>query len=308
MSTADDRLTAARARLAGVRFQAQRVVDTAIYPSQSSGPYSTITDFAASELGGAVSQRLFGLKRPGQSVVRSIARKNRENERQRLLTSAKQQAQAVLAQVEMEVRSLEGAVKASDRQRLLRSITAARSSVRPQTMASRCLHVIDLLDVMAPVSTESIQRRGTNAKTTSDNALSVLRSFEQELREFIAGRLSAQSSNWWVDLVPQVIRDQAEHRQKQGKKQWPWTVSEVTDPIHYVDFKDYSKIITDDRNWKTAFAEVFGDMDFVKIKLRELEPIRVEISHSRPVPQRDQVKLSLYATELSELMRRRPGS
>ena len=73
-------------------------------------------------------------------------------------------------------------------------------------------------------------------------------------------------------------------------------------PIHYVDFSDYAKIIGDSRNLGSVFRPFFLDLEVVRSKLRELEPIRHGIAHSRTVSAEGKIKLRLYAGEFFRLM------
>jgi len=304
MSGATDRLAVAKSRLGLIKYQAQRIAELTLPASQASQSPTPLVDYALAELGGSFSQNLFGRKRPGQAVARSLVRKSRAAERRRETEEAKQQAEAILFQVDGEIRSLEGAIKESERQRLLRLLVTARSSARPQTMALRCARVIDILQATEAVSAPPIRPTIVASESTDAEGATILRLFERELREFIAKELSKQSATWWDSLVPQLVRDSAEHRRGRGEVQWPWAAPEENDLIHFVDFKDYSKIITEEGNWNAIFESVFGDLEYVRMKLRELEPIRVEIAHSRRLSVTNLDKLKLYAAELSNLMRR----
>jgi hypothetical protein len=304
MSASADRLAATRSRLNSLRFQAQRPAEAPTTNRQPTHPHSTIASYAMTELGGAVSQSLFGRKRLGRSLVRYIARNNQEAEHQRRLSEAKNRAIAVLAQVHSEIQGLEGAIKSKDRVRLLHAIATARGSVRPQTMANRCLAVIDRLTYIEPLDpAESTQAPRRKPREATDSA-AILRALERELRQHINRELSRQSPTWWADLVPKSVRDQAEHRRTQRERQWPWAAPEETELIHFVDFKDYGKILTDSRNWDMAFGRIFLDKELVSSKLRELEPIRIEICHSRRLSEKSAVKLRLYSSELIEMIQR----
>ena len=46
-------------------------------------------------------------------------------------------------------------------------------------------------------------------------------------------------------------------------------------------FPDYAKIIFEPKNWEQAFSLVFVDAETLRVKLRELEPIRTDVAHSR---------------------------
>ena len=48
-----------------------------------------------------------------------------------------------------------------------------------------------------------------------------------------------------------------------------------------IDFTDYAKIITRRDNWNNVFKDVFHNREELLSKLKELEPIRNAIMHSR---------------------------
>ncbi|MFQ6060960.1 MAG: Swt1 family HEPN domain-containing protein, partial [Thermoplasmata archaeon] len=79
---------------------------------------------------------------------------------------------------------------------------------------------------------------------------------------------------------------------------WPWAPGGSDDPLDYIDFADYIKIITRKDNWKQWFSSVFGDRDIITAKLRELEPIRNSLVHSRPLRPRDFERLKLAVEDI----------
>ncbi len=68
--------------------------------------------------------------------------------------------------------------------------------------------------------------------------------------------------------------------------------------ISFVDFSDYSKIITRKDNWKDAFEQVFHDKEVISSKLKELQPIRHAIAHSRNLTSNQIKKLQLYSDDI----------
>jgi len=81
---------------------------------------------------------------------------------------------------------------------------------------------------------------------------------------------------------------------------WPWTVQENLHPLHYINFPEYSKIITKKDNWRDIFLESFVDREILTSKLRELEPIRNKIAHMRDLSEEEKSKLLLFASEIQE--------
>lgn len=126
----------------------------------------------------------------------------------------------------------------------------------------------------------------------------VLKNLESELREFIQDKLQGISKNWWDERVPQDVRKSAEDRRESKTSLWPWTVQENLHPIHYINFPEYSKIITKRDNWREVFSELFVDREIIAAKLRELEPVRNKIAHMRDLSESEISKLKLYSTEI----------
>ncbi|EMR73015.1 putative ATP-dependent Lon-type protease, partial [Thaumarchaeota archaeon SCGC AB-539-E09] len=126
----------------------------------------------------------------------------------------------------------------------------------------------------------------------------ILKNLESELREFIQNKLQSVSKNWWNERVPQDVRKNAEDRKESKTTIWPWTVQENLHQIHYINFPEYSKIITKRDNWKEVFSEHFMDREIIASKLRELEPVRNKIAHMRDLSESEISKLKLYSTEI----------
>ena len=98
------------------------------------------------------------------------------------------------------------------------------------------------------------------------------------------------------------MRKNAEGRKEKDDRQWPWATGANLHPIHYVDFPDYVKIIRRKDNWREAFARIFYDDELVSSKLRELEPIRNALAHSRPLPKNGLNRLRINARDALALL------
>jgi HEPN superfamily Swt1-like protein len=287
-----------------LRLEAEGLLNLVSAPAALQDSKATVGNLVAAELGGLVSKKLFGLKRPGQRFVRQLSNQSRANQRKQLQESSRSRAMNILSQVEVELHGLRGEVQESSRRRLLSSLDPARSSTRAAVIARRTIQVITRIEALqTPTSSVSIPRSSKTALQSETEDHSVLRSLEQALRAFISGQLSTQSPTWWTDRIPDQVRLQAEGRLARREKTWPWTPGIESAPIHYVDFADYARIIADARNWDPVFRPFFLDLELVRSKLRELEPIRNDIAHSRPVSSEGRIKLRLYAGELLRLMK-----
>lgn len=125
-----------------------------------------------------------------------------------------------------------------------------------------------------------------------------LQRLENSLREFISKELSKVTPDWWIQRVPHDVRQHAEDRKAKNESLWPWHHEKDLPLIYYIDFPDYIKIITRKDNWKDVFAPIFRDNEAISTKLRELEPIRNDIAHSREISAQAGKKLEIYAKEI----------
>ncbi|MHA1973244.1 MAG: Swt1 family HEPN domain-containing protein [Candidatus Hodarchaeales archaeon] len=125
----------------------------------------------------------------------------------------------------------------------------------------------------------------------------MLKTIETKLRICIKDQLSKITPNWWKERIPSDIRETAEKRKTTNENLYPWTNTN-SELIQYIDFNDYLKIITRKDNWREVFSNIFQDKDLITAKLKELDPIRNAIAHSRPISKSDQVRLNLIADDL----------
>lgn len=146
-----------------------------------------------------------------------------------------------------------------------------------------------------------------HAEETSE-AYQLLKSFENALREFIQEKLARVDRNWWETRVPEEAQKEANRRKSRDERLYPWHIQKDLPLIYYVDFSDYAKIISLDKNWNQVFKEVFKDKLFIVTKLRELEPIRSAIAHARDISAKDLQKLKLYSEEIMVCMHPITGS
>jgi hypothetical protein len=298
-------LEGAKIRLRPLKLEVEGMINLLTSPTALSDSRTTVSDLIASELGGAISLGLLGRRRPGQTLARNLSRQSRINQRQQLLAASRSRALGILQQMEFELSNLAGQMNESRRRALLRSLAQVRSSPSPATIGRRIARVISEIESTSSVP-ETLPPGIAQPESAADHSL--LRQFEQDLRGFISGQLSGVSANWWLESVPSEVRKSAEQRLRSRETTWPWTPGVESTAIHYVDFSDYAKILVFGQNWTTVFGRFFGDPDIVRSKLRELEPIRNDVAHSRTLSEEGRTKLRLYAGELSRMMREGPYS
>ena len=136
------------------------------------------------------------------------------------------------------------------------------------------------------------------AKYSQSEPYLQLQELEESLRVFIESKLAKQSNNWWKERIPEDVQLRGEGRKKSSTTLYPWNEKADLDLIHFVDFTDYVKIISRKDNWKDVFAKYFKDITLLTSKLRELEPIRNNIAHFRPIRKTQATKLMLYTKEI----------
>jgi DNA sulfur modification protein DndB len=126
------------------------------------------------------------------------------------------------------------------------------------------------------------------------NPVEVLKRLENEMRDLIEKTLSALDSNWWKERIPENVRLRAEERMNKSERVWPWHSARDLSPIYYVDFGDYDSIIVTRNNWDEVFESIFKNKEWVNSTLMELNPIRNDIAHNRPLTldQIDQLRIS----------------
>lgn len=109
----------------------------------------------------------------------------------------------------------------------------------------------------------------------------LLKGLEEALRNLITVELNDITPSWWRQRVPGDVIENAETRKEKRERVWPWLDAKDYPIMHYVDFSDYSKIISRRHNWDEAFKGIFIDKEAVMVKLKEVEQIRNDIAHSR---------------------------
>lgn len=247
----------------------------------------------AGELGGALSQGLFGRKRIGVSLARAIAKNTQQAERVRRKEEARSEVGVLVERAKVLVSVAGPEIGPRLAQSLQRTLGEAEAARLPETAARKVLLVLGRLEGWhSPLPSLS---------TGNGDALS-LRTLERALRGCIEGRLSALTPRWWEERIPPEVRARAERRKSLRNRVWPWLEGGEHSPIEYLDFPDYSKVILDAQNWTQAFADVFVDQKNLDVKLHELEPIRNDIAHSREPTRANRDRLRLYSAELVQQM------
>jgi len=125
----------------------------------------------------------------------------------------------------------------------------------------------------------------------------LLKNLEEKIRKFLEQELSEHNPQWWKQLIPGDVKQNAEDRKQKDelRKNWDYEKQSL---ISYIDFTDYEKIIIQKTNWRTIFQYVFNDKNAISVKLREIEPIRNAISHSRNLDFDEIKQLKFYSEDI----------
>lgn len=125
----------------------------------------------------------------------------------------------------------------------------------------------------------------------------LLKNLEEKVREFIEKELSETNSNWWKQRIPGDVKQNAEERKQKDERRKNWDYQKQP-LISYIDFTDYEKIITQKNNWNDIFQYVFRDKTAISGKLKEIDPIRNAISHTRNLDSYEVKQIRFYSEEI----------
>ena len=131
----------------------------------------------------------------------------------------------------------------------------------------------------------------------SESNYLLLKNLEEKIRQFIEQELSEFTSQWWKQRIPGDVKENAEERKQKDERRKNWDYKKQP-LISYIDFTDYEKIITQKNNWKDVFQYVFHDKIAISGKLKEVDPIRNAISHTRNLDSYEVKQIKFYSEEI----------
>ncbi len=296
-------------KLEAFRGHAERLANASLL---SSGP-SPGADLVAGTLGriasGWVKRQGLDSLIPGRSagsfvrnLVRADAKVKARQERQSWVQERGEEVNRLLQDVDDFLRTLSipsSALTPSGNSRLFRrKLNRVRRLKTPQARARNLAIVLEEIRDLRPIPNKDIPHfLATRKVTTQEEAIALVTNLETALRTCVREKLSQVSPTWWYDRVPPPIRRRAEQRQERDEAVYP-RISAPEDPLSYVGFADYDDIILDEGNWNRAFQGVFGDLHWLSVKLKELEPIRNALMHSRRVTRYALDKLRVTAMDI----------
>ena len=266
-----------------------------------------VRDFL-SEVGGAVGQDLFA-SRTGRLVGKAVTRAYLENQESTQLSNEDQRLNLALSILLAGVRSFLSSISipraglrpSGNSDLLLRRLRKVDESMKFGTKIRRLVSVLQGIREEPLIYNTSIgdwlekQRR---REVEEGRHYKTMQELETRLRTFISLKLAAISSNWWIERVPEDVRKRAEERKSKNERLYPWQSELGLQPIHFVDFPDYAKVILRKDNWNHVFSSTFKDKEIISSKLREIEPIRNAIAHFRKLSRSQEEKLELYAADI----------
>ncbi len=248
-----------------------------------------VQDELLSKLGGAAGQEFFGGRRFGSVVGRAISQDSRAKSRAALMMQASRDALQVVNETTSILSGVMTLLPPRFYALLAGRLSKARSAVRPGTILQHSTSVMDQFLAFEPPS------RSLDAPHED---YAILRQLETALRGHIRLRLSGLTATWWIQRVPEDVRKNAEDRKLRREGMWPWSEGGQVELLAYLDFADYLKIISRRDNWRDAFRSTFKDEEILRAKLRELEAIRNDVAHMRPLTAAQRTKLTLHSDEL----------
>ncbi|MBU7032123.1 MAG: hypothetical protein HXS53_06305 [Theionarchaea archaeon] len=138
--------------------------------------------------------------------------------------------------------------------------------------------------------------------TSNPRAYSVLADFEEDFREFIENVLK-ETDDSWECRIPEDILERLRERQHDAdiRKKTVYPL------LHYIDFPNYLSIILHRapsfNNWE-VFEPYFISIGWIKARLIEMNEIRNDLAHPKPLESLQYRKLQLYIDEIRNRMRK----
>jgi Swt1-like HEPN len=245
-------------------------------------------------VGGAISSEIFGRRRPGARIGRAFASDAQRAAAALAQRNARDHALGIVRQARQLVDFASEIIGARLTQSLQRGLADAEAAQRADTILRKIIQVTGRLEALRPPRPRLAQRPAVPE---------ALHELESGLRRCIERRLSTLSPNWWVDRVPEEIRIRAERRKANRERVWPWLGGGEYPATEYLGFPDYALIIFESRNWEQVFSTVFVDAESLRVKLRELEPIRTDVAHSRELSLAHRRRLETYTEDILTAIR-----
>ena len=153
---------------------------------------------------------------------------------------------------------------------------------------------------------ESILERQKEEKEKNNaSAYELLSSFEHDFNDFLESSLRAVHGDaWWDEAVPAFVKTKCEQRRANAQLR----KKSLMPLLYYADFSFYVPLILykDELegidNWRQVFERYFVNIGWIKARLIELNHIRNDIAHPKPISELQYSKLELFINEIREFM------
>jgi len=274
----------------------QRDVDTSRRSLHD--PNLVLRDDARTKLVGGVASFLdLGIKRQSEKTTRAILKGKRDVQKQTIENQLINRANYWITELETYFSNIsiqkQNLTKKGNSNLILRKIIRLYQHKKPETKLRNGISLLKELQYEDLIHNSAIEQ----VVFVDSSDYDLLKKLENKLRICIKTQLSKQYPNWWTERIPNDVRSRAEDRKSKNETLWPWS-NESHDLINFVDFNDYIKIITRRDNWREIFGNIFKEQTILAAKLKELDPIRNAIAHSRPLNSNDRIRLKLHAQDL----------
>jgi CheY-like chemotaxis protein len=150
-----------------------------------------------------------------------------------------------------------------------------------------------------------LSKAGEEKDYSNTKAYEILSAFEHDLNDFIAAQLEvAYGDSWWDVGIPPYVKTKCEQRRSNANLR----KKTLMPLLYYADFSFYVPIIlfkSDDGkidNWGDVFERHFVNIGWIKARLIELNHIRNDVAHPKPITQLQFNKLELFINEIREYM------
>jgi hypothetical protein len=240
------------------------------------GPVGILRRDIASEIGGAASEYLLGRRRPGQRIGHVLVDDGRRIRVDQALSAQRQSALGLLEELDGQiVQGLGDPIDWRFRRHLRAALSNARSVQRPRTILDRITATLGEITAYSP----------------PDDDFTVVRKLDRRFRQLIRGRLSSIAPDWWATRISPSIRRRAEAGRNAGG-------DPQADPLLYLTFGDYGKVMLDHGNWVDAFQTVLGERGLFETKFRMITALRNGVAHSRPLSSAQRLNFRTLAIEI----------
>lgn len=184
--------------------------------------------------------------------------------------------------------------------------TVAQPPAKRGRRRDRPQEEVQLRNVTVPPGCLSAQAL-TGAKRMAERVYPLLYVFENSVREFVDGHLTAKYGKDWWDRPKLVSSGPRAAYQKnkgaQGKNRW--VERKATRPIYYTELGHLTDIITSQDGW-AVFKSIFHDQSWVREHVRSIEVPRNVVAHMNPLLEKNIKGLEVRAQEWFDQIRDHP--